>query len=415
MVLINTLLESIRMAVGSLVGNRLRTALSLLGVVIGIFVIIFILAATDSIKKDVNDSISSLGSDVVFIHKWPWEGGGFDYPWWKYMLRPQPELEEMEEVIKRSQVVDAVSYRTVVDRPLKYMNNNVESAEINGIWLNYEKVQTINIGEGRYFTDQEIRGGRNVTILGHAIAEGLFEGKEAVGRTIKIKGKNFDVIGVLEKEGESLLGTGDDSRVFISYNSIRSLADLSKWNIHKEILVKGKPGISKDELKGELTGIMRSIRKLKPKEENDFSLNEPSMITKGLSSITIVLDVVGIVIGLLALLVGGFNIANIMFVSVKERTNIIGVQKALGAKRIFILVQFITESILLSLLGGILGIFLVFIGSIVVQKISTFNLVLSLTNIFIGVIVASLTGLISGIVPAVIASKLDPVEAIRSK
>lgn len=411
---LNTLFESIRMAWSSLIANRLRTSLSLLGVVIGIFVIIFILAATDSIKKDVNDSISSLGSEVIFIHKWPWEFGA-DYPWWKYMLRPQPEVEEVDEITKRSQLSEYISYRTVINRPVKYRNNNVESAEINGIWLNYEKVQNIQIGQGRYFTDQEIRGGRNVTILGYEVADGLFEGKDPIGQTIKIKGRNFDVIGVLEKEGESLLGTGDDGRVFISYTCIRTMADMNNFNIQKEILVKGKPDVPKDELKGELTGIMRSIRKLRPAEENDFALNEPSMITKGLSSITIILDIVAIVVGGLALLVGGFGVANIMFVSVKERTNIIGIQKALGAKRFFIMTQFITESILLSLFGGLIGILLVYLGSLAVQSVSTFNLVLSFANIVLGVIVASLTGLISGIIPAYSASRLDPVEAIRSK
>lgn len=414
MILFRVIFESAVFAVGSLVANKLRTLLSLLGVVIGIFVIILILTSVDSLKKDVNDSISSLGDDVVFIHKWPWEGG-FDYPWWKYFLRPQPELKEVDDVVKRSQLAEYVSYRTVTNRSVKYRNNNVPSAEINGIWLNYDKVQNVKVGEGRYFTEQEIRGGRNVVILGWEIANGLFNGQNAIGRTIKIDGRNYDVIGVLEKEGESLLGTGDDEKVFMSYNSIRTLVDLNNWRVHKEILVKARPGVINEELKGELTGIMRSVRKLKPKEENDFSLNEASMISKEMSGITIILNIVGGVIGFLAILVGGFGIANIMFVSVKERTNIIGIQKALGAKRIYIVIQFLTEAFILSLIGGFIGLLLVWLTSLGVQSISTFNLVLNLKNVFIGVFIASLTGLVSGIIPAIIASRLDPVEAIRSK
>lgn len=398
----------------SLVANRLRTLLSLLGVVIGIFVIILILTAVDSLKKDVNESINSLGDDVVFIHKWPWEGG-FDYPWWKYFLRPQPELEEVDDVIKRSSYAEFVSYRTVTNRPVKYRNNNAPSAEINGIWVNYEKIQNVPVGRGRYFTEQEIRGGRNVVILGYKIAEGLFENRDPIGETVKIKGRNYEVIGVLEREGQSLLGTGDDAKVFMSYNSIRTLVDLNNWRVHKEILVKPRPNITSDELKGELTGVMRSIRKLHPKEENDFSLNEASMISKEFSGLTTVLNIVGWVIGGFALLVGGFGIANIMFVSVKERTNIIGIQKALGAKRAFILVQFITESVMLSIIGGFIGMFLVFLTALVIRQISSFNMVLSGANVFIGVFVSSVTGFLAGIIPAYTASRLDPVEAIRSK
>lgn len=398
----------------SLVANRLRTLLSLLGVVIGIFVIILILTAVDSLKKDVNESINSLGDDVVFIHKWPWEGG-FDYPWWKYFLRPQPELEEVDDVIKRSSYAEFVSYRTVTNRPVKYRNNNAPSAEINGIWVNYEKIQNVPVGRGRYFTEQEIRGGRNVVILGYKIAEGLFENRDPIGETVKIKGRNYEVIGVLEREGQSLLGTGDDAKVFMSYNSIRTLVDLNNWRVHKEILVKPRPNITSDELKGELTGVMRSIRKLHPKEENDFSLNEASMISKEFSGLTTVLNIVGWVIGGFALLVGGFGIANIMFVSVKERTNIIGIQKALGAKRAFILVQFITESVMLSIIGGFIGMFLVFLTALVIRQISSFNMVLSGANVFIGVFVSSITGFLAGIIPAYTASRLDPVEAIRSK
>jgi putative ABC transport system permease protein len=408
------LLESILFAFHSLVANRLRTLLSLMGVVIGIFVIILILAAVDSLKKDVNESISSLGDDVVFIHKWSWEGG-MDYPWWKYMLRPQPTVEEMEQVIKQSELTEAASYRTVANRPIKYKNNNIPSAEINGVGDYFEQVQSIEVSKGRFFSENEIRSGRNVAVLGHDIYDGLFGLEDVIGKNIKIAGKNFEVIGMLKKEGESLIGSGTDERVYIPYIAIRPIADMNNWRVHKEILVKKKENTTNAELKDELTGIMRSLRKLKPGEENDFSLNEASILAKETANITSILNIVGWVIGLLAIFVGGFGISNIMFVSVKERTNLIGIQKALGARKSFILLQFLVESLVLSLIGGLLGLFLVFISSLVVQSISSFNLVLSFSNIMTGIVISGIVGLISGIVPAYSAAQLDPVEAIRSK
>lgn len=414
MLFLRLIWESVSFAIGSLVANKLRTLLSLLGVVIGIFVIILILASVDSLKKDVNDSISSLGDDVVYVHKWPWEGG-FDYPWWKYLLRPQAEYDEVAELIKRSQLAESVSYRVVVNRTIKYQNNSVQNVEINGIAENYHLTTNIDIDDGRFFTDNEIRSGKNIAILGHTISSGLFEDDNSIGKSIKIQGKKFEVVGSLEKEGESLIGTGADSKVYIPYPAIRTLADLNNWRVHKELVVKARPGISNSQLKDELTGIMRSIRKLKPGEEDNFSLNEASILAKEMGGITSILNIVGWVIGLLAILVGGFGISNIMFVSVKERTNLIGIQKALGARKSFILLQFLVEALVLSLIGGLLGLLLVFFTSLLVQSISTFNLALSIQNVVIGVFISAVVGLFSGLMPAYSASQLDPVEAMRAK
>lgn len=414
MLFLRLIWESVSFAIGSLVANKLRTLLSLLGVVIGIFVIILILASVDSLKKDVNESISSLGDDVVYVHKWPWEGG-FDYPWWKYLLRPQAEYDEVAELIKRSQLAESVSYRVVVNRTIKYQNNSVQNVEINGIAENYHLTTNIDIDDGRFFTDNEIRSGKNIAILGHTISSGLFEDDNSIGKSIKIQGKKFEVVGSLEKEGESLIGTGADSKVYIPYPAIRNLADLNNWRVHKELVVKARPGISNSQLKDELTGIMRSIRKLKPGEEDNFSLNEASILAKEMGGITSILNIVGWVIGLLAILVGGFGISNIMFVSVKERTNLIGIQKALGARKSFILLQFLVEALVLSLIGGLLGLLLVFLTSLLVQSISTFNLALSIQNVVIGVFISAVVGLFSGLMPAYSASQLDPVEAMRAK
>jgi len=408
------LTESIIMAWGSLVANKLRTLLSLLGIVVGIFVIIIILTAVDSLKKEVNDSLNRLGPSVVYVHKWPWEGG-FDYPWWKYFMRPQPSAAEAELLVKRSELAEAISYSVTFSRPVKFRENFVSNGDITGVWLNFDKVQEINISKGRYFTDNELRNGRNVTVIGSEMATNLFGRQDPLGSNIKIKGENFNVVGVLETAGEGMFGNGADYKIYIPYFAARGMVDLNNWNVQQEILVKPKSGISTEQLKDELIGLMRSIRKLKPIEDNDFSLNEASMIKKQTAGITTILNIIGLVIGSLALLVGIFGIANIMFVSVKERTNLIGIQKALGAKRNFILFQFLTEAMILTLLGGVFGVVLVYFTTLLVQSVSSFNMILSVSNIIVAFFISCFAGLVSGIIPAYIASRLDPVEAIRSK
>lgn len=405
-------LESSLFAIKSLATNKLRTTLSLLGVLIGIFVIILILAAVNSLKRELNERISSLGDNVVFVHKWPWEGG-FDYPWWKYWQRPQPSLKEMEQLKNELYLSDAVSFRVVSNRTVHFRNNNVPSAEINGIWLDYNKVHAIEIGSGRYFTESEIRNGKPVAVLGYELAQGLFGPIPPLNQQVKIGGRRFTVIGVLAKEGESLFGTDSDTKVYISYTAIRGMVDMNNWRTHKEIVVKARDGVSNAELREELTGLMRSIRKLRPSEENDFSLNETSIIAKQTGGMFVVLDIIGVIIGMLAVLVGAFGISNIMFVSVKERTSIIGIQKALGAKKSFILLQFLAESLLLSVVGGLIGILLVSLAGYVVSTLTIFNLYLSTGNIVLALLISSVIGIASGMAPAYSAAKMDPVEAIR--
>lgn len=414
MVFTKLFFESILFAVRSLVANRLRTLLSLFGVVIGIFVIILILTSLDSLKKDINDSISSLGDDIIYIHKWPWEGG-FDYPWWKYWQRPVPTIKEMEQVEKNAHLAEYVSFSVSANRSLKYKSNSVPSAEINGVFVNYDKLYDIEIEEGRFFTESELRSSRNLVIIGSGIAEGLMGNQSPVGKRIKISNNNYTVIGVMPKKGASLFGNGADNKVYIPYYNIRNLVDLNSWRVHREILVKARPGVTNEQLKDELTGLMRSIRKLKPTEEDDFTLNEASMIAKQMSNITIIFDIVAWAIGLLAVLVGTFGIANIMFVSVKERTNIIGIQKALGAQRRFILMQFLAEALILTMVGGLLGLLIVFGVTKVVSAISSFNMVLSVGNVARGMWISTLIGVLSGIIPAWLAARMSPVDAIRSK
>jgi putative ABC transport system permease protein len=225
-------------------------------------------------------------------------------------------------------------------------------------------------------------------------------------------GLNAEVIGVTKKEGNNIFDDSPDDQIIVPVNFARNHTDMR--NIQGTIIVKARPGVTLDEMKDELTGIMRAVRKLKPKAEDNFAINQTDIISKGFDQLFGVIAMVGWIIGGFSLLVGGFGIANIMFVSVKERTRIIGIQKSIGAKNYFILLQFLFESIFLALLGGLLGLFIVFIISFTISQVFDWDLVLTRQNIFLGIFVSAFIGFVSGLIPAWNASRLDPVEAMRS-
>jgi len=411
MILFKLIHESFRFAIGSLVVNKVRTILSLLGITIGIFSIIAVFTVFDNLENSIKSEINSLGNDVLFIQKWPWAMGG-DYPWWKYWQRPEPRLREMGQLLKRSNTVDKAAFMFNVSRNVYYRSNVVENTTIMAVSQDYIKVMPLEIGDGRYFTDQESHSGKNVAILGSDIANTLFAGKEAVGRRVKVFGRKLDVIGVIKRKGNDIFGNSPDKIVYVPAAFAKGLVDYR--HIGSTIIVKAKPNVSIDEMKDELTGIMRSIRKLKPSADDDFALNQTDIISKGFDQLFGVIGIVGWIIGGFSLLVGGFGIANIMFVSVKERTNQIGIQKALGAKNYFILLQFLFEAVFLSLMGGLVGLLLVFILTWVASGVFDFSMTLSMKNIILGLSVSAVIGFISGFIPSWSASRLDPVEAMRS-
>ncbi len=402
--------ESYLFALQAIIVNKVRTILSLLGITIGILSVISVLTVFDSLERSVRSSLSELGDNVLFIQKWPWAMGG-DYPWWKYLNRPEPTYDEMEEIQRRSKGSEAVSMMFNTRRTVKYQNNSMDDVGIFGISQLYDKVMNINISDGRYFTNAESLAGRNVAIIGSKVAENLFPNMDPLGKSIKVFGNKATVIAVLVSQGDGSFGNSTDEQVYLPLNFARNF--INTRNVGGTIMVKARAGISNQELTDELTGIMRSLRKIKPGAENNFALNEVSVINQGLQAFFSGISLIGWIIGGFSLLVGGFGIANIMFVSVRERTNIIGIQKAIGAKKYFILLEFLFEAVFLSILGGIVGLLLVYILTLVLQSSFSFPLVLTEKNVAIGIGISTLIGLISGFVPAWVASRLDPVEAIR--
>ncbi|MCD4682495.1 MAG: ABC transporter permease [Bacteroidales bacterium] len=402
--------ESFIFAFQSIIVNKVRTILSLLGITIGIFSVISVLTIFDSMESAIRDSIEQLGDNVLFIQKWPWEGGN-NYPWWKYWKRPEPKLNDLKEIQQRSTASEASAFMFEVQRTIKYRNNSIEDVSVLGISHDFDRVLSFNLEEGRYFTPLESQSGKNVAIIGNEIASNLFSGVSPIGKKIKVFGSKVEVIGVTEKEGEDLFGSSSDNQVILPVNYARNHIDIQ--NVGTTILVKAKQYVSNEELKDELVGILRSVRKLKPKAEDDFAINETSIIAQEFDAFFGVIGIVGWIVGGFSLLVGGFGIANIMFVSVRERTSQIGIQMSLGAKKFFILFQFLFEAVFLSLFGGFFGLLIIYI-LVLLSKNFPFSLHLTMVNIVIGISVSVGIGLIAGIVPSYIASRLDPVEAMRS-
>jgi putative ABC transport system permease protein len=403
--------ESYLFAFQAIIVNKVRTILSLLGITIGIFCVISVFTVFDSMESAIRKSIASLGSNVLYIQKWPWAMGG-DYPWWKYWQRPESSLDDMKELEKRSTLAESVAFMIQVNKTVKYQSSYIENITVLGISQDFDQVWKFDLGEGRYFSPIESASGKNIAVIGATIASELFREGDPVGKKIKIFGRNIEVVGVITKEGEDFFGNSNDKVVYMPVNYFKTLVDIR--DMDATIIVKAKPMVTNDELRDELTGLMRSIRKQKPSAEDNFAINETDIISKGFESLFNVIAVVGWIIGGFSLLVGGFGIANIMFVSVKERTSIIGIQKALGAKNYFILLQFLFEAVFLSLIGGIFGLLIILLLTIAVSMLTQFHLILTQGNILLGIGVSALIGLISGIVPAWTASKLDPVEAMRT-
>ncbi|MBL7889082.1 MAG: ABC transporter permease [Bacteroidia bacterium] len=413
MIFLGLFRESILFALHALVVNKLRTILSLLGITIGIFAIIMVFTVVDSLEQNLRKSVQSLGDDVVFIQKWPWAFSE-DYPWWKYMNRPLPDYTELDEVLRGCDGAQSAAFVATSRITVKYQSSSIENVTIVMASHQYDKVKNFEIAEGRYFTDIESSAGRPVAVIGDVLAKALFPMQDPLGKTIKVNGAKVTVIGVFKKEGESILGGSPDTQVLVPVNYARSLVDIRDESLDPQIMVRAKPGVTNDDLISELTGLMRSVRKIKPAGEEDFALNQTSLISNQFDSLFGIIGIAGWIIGGFSILVGGFGIANIMFVSVKERTNIIGIQKSLGAKNYFILLQFMFESVFLSFIGGLIGLLIVFMITLFAGDSFGMEIVLSRSNVILGFTISILIGVVSGFVPAYTASQMDPVEAIRS-
>lgn len=411
---VRLLKESFNFAVNALRNNKLRTLLSLLGVTIGIFSIIAVLSAVDSLDRKIKSDLSSLDKNTVYLfHR---SFGPTDVPKWKREQFPNVTYKEFEYLKRNLNDLDAICFQffSLKQENVKFENKTVSQITISPTSYELSDIQKLEFNKGRFYSESESNSGMQVAVLGYDVAKKLFDNLDPIGRKIRVYGQKFIVIGVLKKKGASIFDEQDDTTIFLPVNYLRRLYGENNKLLLPAILIRPKQNVDMEAFKAEISQKLRSHRGLKVSEVDNFFLNVFSGFTDMLNGIISGLRIGGIIIAFFSFLVGGFGIANIMFVSVKERTNLIGIQKSLGAKNKFILFQFLFEAVILCVIGGLIGIMLVWFISLILTNVLNFDFVLSLTNIFLGFVLSFFVGLISGIIPAISASKLDPVEAIRS-
>ena len=406
--------NSFKLTMQELMVNKLRTTLSLIGISFGIFCIIGVLATVNSLEMNIQNQIKSLGTNTIYIDKWTYMGGE-DNPWWKLMNRPKPKFQEVAFIRERSALAEHVAFQIDARLNVEYKSFALQGVSISGITEELNSIQPITVKFGRYFSGSEFEAGSPVAIIGYTNAENLFGSPElAVGKEIKIKNKKAVIIGVIKKMGSSMMGNMNyDEQLILPYRFLRQV--VSEQESSPKIIVKAKDNVPTAALADDLEGVMRSIRKLGPTEEDNFTLNQISSISDKVGSLFSSINLGGWAIGLLSLVVGAFGIANIMFVTVKERTPIIGLKKAIGAKKKSILLEFLLEAAIICILGGLIGLFLVFLLTVILTNLFNFPVYISPGILSLAISICIFIGILSGIIPAVLAARMDPVVAIRSK
>ena len=404
--------ESFLFAFGSVVVNKLRTFLSLFGITIGIVSIISVFTVFDWMENSIRESIATLGDNTIYVEKWPWTPDA-NIKWWDMIKWPPPSVDDYEALVKRSTSVQAASFTVGSGEAIKYRGNLASETYVLGATHDFQDVRSFEIEKGRYFTQNESSAGKPVAIIGSEVAGKLFDNVQPVGKEITISKYKAQVIGVFKKEGKGgLSDNGMDEAVLVPLDFSRQFVNFRNPFLNSDLMIRGKEGVSVQQLSDEVVMILRAARRIGPGKENNFSINQASQITSTLEPVFRGINIAGWIIGGFSILVGGFGIANIMFVSVRERTSIIGIQMALGAKRRWILQQFLTESVLLSVTGGILGLILVFIGTIFVNYFFTLGMHLTAGNIILAIVISATIGIVAGFAPASAASRMNPVEAI---
>jgi len=399
--------------------NRFRAFLTMLGISIGIFAITIIGTLVYSLENAITKNLSVLGNTVIYVHNWPWKDNSQD--WFKYMNRPKVSYRDYEFLKMNLQNAEAICYEmTRGGQKVKHEKNSLDNVTLKGVTADYQKINDLQYQEGRYFSAIEVSAGRPVAILGYNVAKELFHNSNPIGSVIRIQGKFLTVIGVVAKQGAGIFGDSFDDRIVMPYPYFARMFNTQSRMGDKLITVKAFQYEQIPRLEDDIRGWMRAARGLKPFVEDNFAINKQEMLMTQLDAIFSSLRIGGIFISILSVFVGGFGIANIMFVSVKERTHEIGIQKSLGATRPFILFQFLIESVLLCIAGGIIGIILLFSVSALAQVIINnidfdFKVMVSYKDLISGLILSIAIGIISGFSPSWQASKMDPVEAMRSR
>lgn len=407
---------SIVQAFHELRANKLRTFLSLLGITIGIFCIIAVLTVLDSLKNNIQKDMATLGSNVLYIGRWPWMDDDGEYKWWEYWRRPGMTPTEVKAIQNQVPDAEVVTLCLSTHRATaKYNDLDVSGIEGYAVMFGFDKLQNIDIINGRYLSAAELDGGTNSVVLGNDVFTSLFKGNASpLGKSVSYRGRKFTVVGIMKKAGQNMAGFDFDNSVIYPYYAAANFLDVRSLNYDPFVAVKSASKKNLEEVKYEVEGALRRVRKIRPGQANNFAINQLSEVTKRIDIVFGTIDIVAWIIGGFSLIVGAFGIANIMFVTVKERTKIIGLKKAVGARKSSIMWEFLLEAIVLCLIGGLVGITVVLLLSLLMTYGFDFHITLSFTNFFIGIFVSIFVGVLSGLIPARSASRLDPVVAIRT-
>jgi len=404
--------NSFKMALTEFRSNKLRTFLSLFGITVGIFCIIGVLATVDSLQRNVQNDIKSLGSKTIYIDKWDYTG---QIPWWKLVNRPVPKYDEVKMLKQRSSLTKNVAFNISSTSKIEWDDEAVTNVNVYGITEDFSNIQKLDIEDGRFFQQSDYENSANSAIIGYNIAEKLFTRPEkAVGQEIVLYGRKAVVIGLLKKKGQSMMGGYDyDEAVLLDYGFMRTLTN--EKTSQPVIVVQGKDNVPMKMLRDDVQGAMRSIRKIRPAQTDNFSMNDIEAFGEFMAGIFSGINTGGWFIASLSLIVGMFGVANIMFVTVRERTGQIGLKKAIGAKKSSIMTEFLLESAFLCILGGAIGLLLVYILTKIISPAIGFPVTISFDILSLAISICIITGVLAGIIPAFIAARMDPVVAIRSK
>jgi putative ABC transport system permease protein len=406
--------ESFRIAFAQIRANKMRSVLTALGVIIGIVAVTLMGTAIRGIDIGFQNSLAMLGDDVLYVQKWPW---GPVEDWWNYQNRPAIVPEDAE---KLNRVIEATSNSLLeVTVPVaargaavKAGENQVSGVFVFGTTADYARLMSADFTEGRLFNETEASSGRQVCVLGFDVAQALFPNGSSLDEKVLIKGQPFTVIGVLAKQGSFLGIFSFDTQAILPLQAYRKYFGLGGNGAELRVKVRDKTRI--EEATEELTGSMRRVRGQLPGERDNFSINQQQAFKAQLDPIKSGLALAGFVITGLALFVGAIGIMNITFVSVKERTKEIGTRKALGARRRTILLQFLIEATSISMIGGLVGLAVTYaIGAAIKSAMPSLPVEFSTMLILVGMGLSIITGVVSGFVPALGASRLDPVVALR--
>ncbi len=400
-----SLWESCKISLSAIRKNKTRSSLTTICIVIGIVSVTGMSTLINGIDRAFHQSLSVLGQNVVYIQQWPWGFGG-EYKWWEYINRPDMEVKYAEEIEESARFVSAASASSSESANVSYEGEVAESISIEGATRSIMQTNPVGIKKGRFFTRTEAQTGAQVAILGTSVVDALFEQGFPLGKEIRIKGQRFFVIGVYEEQG-SFFGRDRNNRITIPISAFHQI--FGEKNVQIAVKFPSEKAFQRGQY--EIEGVMRRIRNLSPLEENDFAINKPEAFERAYNNMTFAIYGIGIFLTSLALFIGGIGVMNIMFVSVKERTKEIGLRKAVGAKSWEILFQFLIEAVIISLVGGIIGILLSMLTTQAIQQI--FVAYLSWSTVFFAFFVCTVVGLVFGFLPAYRAAKSEPIESLR--